>query len=203
MRSAIATVLALALVVVVGYAVWRAFRARRHRPVGDGHPRWRTVAVAVIALFVGIAVFAPSDEANQRGADGDAVSSRATSEADETASATATSTPSATPTATPTARPTPTAAERRRAARLRRQAAARKRAQARARRQAKARARQRARERRQARARRAAERLRRERERNTSQLQAGVTCDELGETNIPVIPGAEIDADNDGVGCED
>jgi hypothetical protein len=55
-------------------------------------------------------------------------------------------------------------------------------------------------ERQEARERRAAQALQRERERNTSQLEAGVTCDELGETNIPVIPGTEIDADSDAEG---
>ena len=44
--------------------------------------------------------------------------------------------------------------------------------------------------------------VQRERRRNTEQLQSGVTCDELGDSDILVIPGAEIDADNDGVGCE-
>jgi hypothetical protein len=51
-----------------------------------------------------------------------------------------------------------------------------------------------------ARARRQA--IRRQRQRNTALLESGVTCDELGETDILVTPGAEIDADNDGVGCE-
>jgi hypothetical protein len=44
--------------------------------------------------------------------------------------------------------------------------------------------------------------LRRERQHNTQLLQSGVTCAELGKSDILVTAGAEIDADNDGVGCE-
>ena len=44
--------------------------------------------------------------------------------------------------------------------------------------------------------------IRLERRRNTELLQSGVTCADLGQTDILVIPGAEIDADKDGVGCE-
>ena len=40
------------------------------------------------------------------------------------------------------------------------------------------------------------------RQRNTDQLQSGVTCDQLGASDILVTPGADIDADGDGVGCE-
>jgi hypothetical protein len=68
------------------------------------------------------------------------------------------------------------------------------------------RARVRARARARARARDRAERrelaIKRVRRRNTKQLQSGVTCAELGESDILVVPGAEIDADGDGVGCE-
>jgi hypothetical protein len=111
-------------------------------------------------------------------------------------------TPTATPTTTPTAAPTPSAAQRRRAARLRKEAAARERARERAERRTKARARARVRARARARVERREQALQRERQRNTDQLQAGVTCDELGDSDIPVNPGAEIDADGDGVGCE-
>ena len=44
--------------------------------------------------------------------------------------------------------------------------------------------------------------LQRERRRNTAQLQSGVTCADLGETDILVVPGASIDGDGDGIGCE-
>jgi hypothetical protein len=44
--------------------------------------------------------------------------------------------------------------------------------------------------------------IKRVRRRNTEQLQSGVTCAQLGESDILVVPGAEIDADGDGVGCE-
>ena len=67
-------------------------------------------------------------------------------------------------------------------------------------RRAKARARARARTR--ARVERRETALRRERRRNTRRLQSGVTCAELGETDVRVSPGADIDADGDGVGCE-
>jgi hypothetical protein len=108
----------------------------------------------------------------------------------------------ATPTTTPTAAPTPSAAQRRRAARLREEAAARERARERAERRAKARARARARAPARARVERREQAHQRERQRNTEQLQSGVTCDELGESDIAVNPGSEIDADGDGVGCE-
>jgi hypothetical protein len=64
-------------------------------------------------------------------------------------------------------------------------------------RRAKARAKARAREKRRDRA-----LEQEERRRNTAQLQSGVTCAEIGRTDILVIPGAEIDGDEDGVGCE-
>ena len=111
-------------------------------------------------------------------------------------------TPTATPTTTPTAAPTPSAAERKRASRLRKEAAARERARERSERRAKARARARARARTRARAERREHALQQERQRNTAQLQLGVTCDEIGDTDIPVEPGADIDGDGDGVGCE-
>jgi hypothetical protein len=44
--------------------------------------------------------------------------------------------------------------------------------------------------------------LQRERRRNTAQLQSGVTCADLGQTDILVVPGASIDGDGDGIGCE-
>jgi hypothetical protein len=33
-------------------------------------------------------------------------------------------------------------------------------------------------------------------------LQSGVTCADLGQTDILVVPGASIDGDGDGIGCE-
>jgi hypothetical protein len=69
-------------------------------------------------------------------------------------------------------------------------------------RRAKARARARAKARARAREKRRERALERERQRNTAQLLSGVTCAELGETDILVTPGAEIDGDRDGVGCE-
>ena len=44
--------------------------------------------------------------------------------------------------------------------------------------------------------------LQRERRRNTAQLQSGITCADLGETDILVVPGASLDRDGDGIGCE-
>jgi hypothetical protein len=67
---------------------------------------------------------------------------------------------------------------------------------------AKARARARARARTRARVKRRERALQRERQRNTAKLQSGVTCAELGESDIKVNPGADIDADGDGIGCE-
>jgi hypothetical protein len=69
-------------------------------------------------------------------------------------------------------------------------------------RRAKARARARAKARARARVKRRERALERERQRNTALLQAGVTCAELGQSDIAVTPGVDIDADGDGVGCE-
>jgi hypothetical protein len=69
-------------------------------------------------------------------------------------------------------------------------------------RRAKARARARAKARARARVKRRERAVEQERQRNTALLQEGVTCAELGESDIVVTPGAEIDADGDGVGCE-
>ena len=120
----------------------------------------------------------------------------------QTTASTAPPAETATPTTTPTAAPTPSAAQRRRAARLRKEAAARDRARERAERLAKARARARVKARARARVERHEQALQRERQRNTDQLQSGVTCDQLGASDILVTPGADIDADGDGVGCE-
>jgi hypothetical protein len=110
--------------------------------------------------------------------------------------------PTAAPTTTPTPAPTPSAAQRRRATRLRKEAAARERVRERAERRAKARARARVRARARARAERREQALQQERRRNTAQLQSGVTCAEIGDTDIPVEPGVDIDGDGDGIGCE-
>ena len=48
---------------------------------------------------------------------------------------------------------------------------------------------------------RAVRREKLERQSNTKRLLS-MTCADIGETDIKVIPGAEIDADGDGVGCE-
>jgi hypothetical protein len=69
-------------------------------------------------------------------------------------------------------------------------------------RRAKARARARAKARARTRAKRRERAVARERQRNTAMLESGVTCSQLGETDILVTPGAEIDGDRDGVGCE-
>ena len=69
-------------------------------------------------------------------------------------------------------------------------------------RRAKARARARAKARARAREKRRERALDQERRHNTAQLQSGVTCAELGQSDVEVTPGAEIDGDGDGVGCE-
>jgi hypothetical protein len=69
-------------------------------------------------------------------------------------------------------------------------------------RRAKARARARAKAGARARVKRRERALDRERQRNTALLKSGVTCAELGQSDLKVTPGAEIDADGDGVGCE-
>jgi hypothetical protein len=69
-------------------------------------------------------------------------------------------------------------------------------------RRATARARARAKARARARVKRRERALAQERRRNTALLQSGRTCAELGVSDILVTPGAEIDGDRDGVGCE-
>src|SRR5215212_3109697 len=101
MRTAIVTLLLLALLGALIYGVWRAIRAARHKPVEERHPSWWVIPIAVIALFIGIGIAAPSDSSQTA----DNASKTSTRDADETATAT--------PTATPTAKPTPTAAQRR------------------------------------------------------------------------------------------
>jgi hypothetical protein len=69
-------------------------------------------------------------------------------------------------------------------------------------RRAKTRARARAKARARARAKRRERAIAQERRRNTAQLLSGVTCAQLGQSDVLVTPGVEIDGDGDGVGCE-
>ena len=209
MRDAIAVLLFLIFTAGVGYAIWRGVMAALRKPVGPRHPSWALIAIGLVALFIGFVVVAPTeddprDEGDSASSNRDQQNGRDTATVEtstETTPASAETAP-----ATVEAERRRAAAERRRAARraarLRRQAAARERAETRARRQARAQRRDIRRQRAQARAQRQAEALQRERERNTQQLQEGVTCDEIGVTDIPVVPGADIDADGDGIGCE-
>jgi hypothetical protein len=208
-REAIAVVLVLILTVGLVYTIWRAVMAALRRPVGPRHPSWPLIAIGLVALFIGVGVVAPTEDESQDAADDSASSTRDQSGDPDTTDGTSTE---AAPASTESA-PAPSEGERRqlaaerrraarRAARLRRQAAARQRAQARAEREARARRRAIRRERAERRAQREAQALQHERERNTQQLQEGATCDEIGVTDIPVVPGADIDADGDGIGCE-
>ena len=210
MREAIAVVLVLIFTVGLVYAIWRAVMAALRKPVGPRHPSWPLIAIGLVALFIGVGVVAPTEDDSQEGT-GDSASSTRDKSRDPGTTTDETSTEAApasieSPSATSEAERRQFAAERRRAARraarLRRQAAARQRAQARAEREARARRRAIRRQRTERRAQREAQALQRERERNTQQLQEGATCDEIGVTDIPVVPGADIDADGDGIGCE-
>ena len=210
MREAIAVVLVLLFTAGLVYAIWRAVMAALRKPVGPRHPSWLLIAIGLVALFIGFGVVAPTEDDSREGGGDSASPARDQSRArgtatDETSTETGPASTETAP-ATSEAEHRQAAAERRRAgrraARLRRQAAARQRAQARAEREARARRRAIRRQRAQARAQRQAQALQRERERNTQQLQEGATCDEIGVTDIPVVPGADIDADGDGIGCE-
>src|SRR4051794_31623699 len=62
MRTAIASVLALALCGLVGYMVWRGVRAVRHKPRGRRDPSWPILIRLLVALFIAIGVIAPNEE---------------------------------------------------------------------------------------------------------------------------------------------